>query len=143
MHIDLMFPSLYLKAADLQGREVTLTFSRVTLDELTRQGGSKEKKPVAYFVETAEKARRAGTDEKRLVLNKTNAHAIKAMYGPETNDWPGKRVTLYTARVTFGRQTVDAIRVKEQVPPNRNRPEPEPDNDGDPADDFANMGGMQ
>lgn len=140
MHIDLMFPSLYLKAADLQGRDVTLTIRRVSLDELTRQGGSKEMKPVVYFKETADKAQRTGQDEKRLVLNKTNAHSIRDLYGPETDGWAGKRITLYSARVTFGRQTVDAIRVRDETPPAKRTKQA--DDSPDPVDDYANSGGV-
>ena len=37
--------------------------------------------------------------KKQLVLNRTNAEAVKLMFGRETNDWLGKRVTIYPATI--------------------------------------------
>ena len=47
-----------------------------------------------------------------MVLNKTNGSIISEMYGPETNDWQGKMITIYSARVEFQGKLVDGIRVK-------------------------------
>ncbi len=124
MHIRLLYPSLYLGAVDLHDKDVVLTIRRLVTEELKTERGS-EKKPVLYFVETKKAAEKAGAPdkEKRLVLNKTNAFIIAAMHGTETNDWPGKRITLYpTKAVAFGK-TVDCIRVRETVP---GAAEPEP-----------------
>ncbi|NBS93421.1 MAG: hypothetical protein EBS91_05825 [Betaproteobacteria bacterium] len=96
MNINAAFPSTYLKAADLQGKRVTLTMSRVQLEEV---GG--EHKPVLYF---------EGTD-RGIVLNKTNAAIIAEMYGPETDEWGGNKIVVYAARVEFQGRIVDAIRV--------------------------------
>ena len=59
-------------------------------------------KPVVYFE----------NKEKGLVLNKTNATVIAAGYGPETDGWVGKPITLYPAKVSFQGQMVAAIRVE-------------------------------
>lgn len=126
-HWRLLFPSLYLSAADLRGRDVTLTIDRVELEELQREGGELETKPVMRF---AELERRAAADQrKRLVLNKTNMATIAGIVGDgEVRHWTGHRVTLYSARVqAFGRW-VDAIRIR---PP---EDEPHDDDDGfDPS----------
>jgi len=110
MHVDLLFPSLYLRAADLCGRHTTVEIDRVTPEELTMRGGSKKTKGVVYL-------RRPNNGEKldkRLVLNRTNADTIVAMYGSETDNWIGRSITLFPAKASFGRETVDAIRVKQE-----------------------------
>lgn len=97
MNINTAFPSTYLKAADLQGKSVTISIDHVKFEEL---GG--EHKLIMYFLGS----------ERGLVLNKTNANIISEMHGPETDDWHGKKITLYPARVEFQGKIVDAIRVK-------------------------------
>jgi hypothetical protein len=50
--------------------------------------------------------------EKEWLLNRTNAEAIKLMFGHETNDWLHKRVTLYTKIVEAFGSEQPAVRVK-------------------------------
>lgn len=102
MNVDLLFPSKYIRCADLAGKEVTKTIKRVAMDDLVMQGGRREKKPVVWFSDT----------EKMLVLNKTNARALAEMYGSETNNWAGKKVTLKPSRDRFQGKMVDCVRVK-------------------------------
>jgi len=97
MRISNAFPSDYLKAADLQGRAVTVTMSHVDMREI---GG--EPKPILYFK----------GKEKGMVLNKTNAGKIAEMFGDDTDDWEGGEVILYEAMVDFQGKTVAAIRVR-------------------------------
>jgi hypothetical protein len=97
MNINSAFPSTYLKAADLQGKSVTLTMDHVTMEDI---GG--DQKPVLYFQGT----------ERGIVLNKTNTSIISEMYGYETDDWVGKKITIHPARVEFQGRIVDAIRVR-------------------------------
>ena len=96
MRIDSAFPGQYLKAADLQGKRVTVTMAHVQMEDI----GS-EQKPILYF---------QGTD-KGLVLNKTNSNTIMAAYGYETEDWAGQVITLVEAMVDFQGRTVAAIRI--------------------------------
>jgi len=97
MRISNAFPSDYLKAADLQGRAVTVTMSHVDMREI---GG--EPKPILYFK----------GKEKGMVLNKTNAGKIAEMFGDDTDDWEGGEVILYEAMVDFQGKTVAAIRIR-------------------------------
>jgi len=115
MRAELLCPSLYLRAADLDGRDVTLTIRDAVLEQITRQGGQRETKGVLYFAETERKAREQGVPEKRMVLNKTNLLSIIALHGHDTEAWKGKKITLYTARVAFGREQTDAIRIRSRV----------------------------
>lgn len=99
MDIDAAFPSSYLKAADLQGRQPTVTIDRVVIEEV---GKDKDRRPCLYF---------AGK-EKGIVLNKTNATNISSSYGRDTEGWIGRPVTLFTVWTDFNGQSVEAIRVR-------------------------------
>ena len=119
MHYELLYPSKYLKASDLRGRDVTLTICPergVRIDKVARQGGAKEPKAVMFFAECAAKAKKEEAEEKALILNKTNAKTIAAIYGTETEDWKGKRITLYPTKTDFGRDRVDCIRIRDEIP---------------------------
>jgi hypothetical protein len=112
MNIGTAFPSQYLKAADLQGREPAVTIERLEFEPV---GQDKEIKPVLYF---------AGK-EKGMVLNKTNAETIKTLTGSEeTDDWGGFAIRLYSAKVQFQGKTVDSIRIK--AAPRQAAPPPPP-----------------
>lgn len=100
-HYQLLFPSKYLKAADLGDRQVTVTIEKIVMEELAMRGGRKERKPVITLK----------GKKKRWVLNRTNADAIAKLHGNYLNDWCGKEVTLCAAKVQFGSQVVDAVRV--------------------------------
>lgn len=100
-------PSNSLKAADLDGDEVTLTIKNYTVKEFTeedRKTGDTYyvKKPIFSFEET----------DKTFVCNKTNREAIAYAYGKEMDEWIGKTVALYPTIVPFGDKKVEAIRVR-------------------------------
>ena len=105
MRVELMFPSDFVKAADLNGKDVTKTIKSVTIDELTMRGGRKEKKPVIRFQDA----------EKKLVLNKTNATTIANMYGNATDAWIGKQITMFPTETTIWAETTDCIRIRGEV----------------------------
>lgn len=101
MKMDLMFPSKYLRAIDLDGERL-ITIADVVMDELVMRGGKREEKPVIHLK----------GDDKMFVLNKTNAETIASLYGGESDDWRGKDLVLFPTDVTFGRERVLAIRVR-------------------------------
>lgn len=109
ININSAFPSNYIKAADLQGRNVRCKIDRVLMEEV----GS-DRKPVMYF----------SGKEKGLVLNRTNAAVIADTYGEDTDDWVGGEVELFSAKVLFQNKMVDAIRLS--VPKNAAKPTPKP-----------------
>ena len=104
MHVDLLNPSRFLKAAEFHGEDVTFTIADVELQELEREDNSKERKGLMSFRETP----------KLLVLNRTNAKCIAAMFGNETDAWRGKRVTFFPAPMKdpFSGEQITAIRVR-------------------------------
>jgi hypothetical protein len=102
MKVSEAFPSQYLKAADLNGRNVTLTIKNVDLETI-----GDDRKPVAYFE----------GKEKGLVLNKTNANTIAFAYGDDMDEWRGGEIIIFPTTTDFQGRTVDAIRVK--IPPRK------------------------
>lgn len=81
---DDLYPGRFLKAGNLQGRNVTLTIAGVDREELVGDDGKPSTKATMQFTET----------KMGLVLCKTNGICIKAMFGTELAAWKGKRVTL-------------------------------------------------
>lgn len=116
MNAELLFQSKYLKAALLGGRRHTLRIVELKPRvKLQMVGGKTEVKPVLFFAKVAEDGSLSPVP-KGLVLNKTNAQSIIANHGPETDDWVGKDVTLYSTKVPFGDRIVSAIRIEEPEP---------------------------
>ena len=131
-NINDVFPSKTLRAEDLEGQEHTLTISHVTIETLG-QGRDAQDKPVVYFT----------NEDRGFVLNKTNASVIAEMYGPETDDWTGKQITIFPTQVDFQGKVVDAIRVRKRAKPSArpmgsgNRPAPNRPPVNPDADDLT------
>lgn len=114
-----MYDSDYLGAWNLvNGKgeqiDVTVTILRVEAKEIgapktageERQRSKKDRCPVLYFE----------GKELGFVVNKTNGKTIAGMYGTKTEQWIGKKITLYPTTTKFGREIVDCIRVRPTVP---------------------------
>ncbi len=97
MKLTEVFPSNYIKADDLQGREPTVVISHAAMEKL-----GNDQKLILYF---------QGKD-KGMVCNKTNANRIAYLYGEETDGWAGKEITLCSEFVEFQGKTVKGLRVK-------------------------------
>ena len=91
------FPSKYLKAADLQGREIRLTMANVEREKI-----GDDFKPVLYFK----------GKEKGVVLNKTNAGTISDAYGDDSDDWYDQPLILFSVMVDFQGKVGPAIRCR-------------------------------
>lgn len=92
------FPDRWLNAEHLQGKNVPVTISQVTLVEtfntLTNQ---KERKLAASFQ----------GKELKLLINKTNAQALESITGTDQYDqWRGARVVLRPDRAPNGKPTI-------------------------------------
>jgi hypothetical protein len=92
-----VFPSNYVKADDLKGREVSVVISEAKMEKL----GS-DTKLVIYFQ----------NKEKGMVCNKTNANRIAYLYGEDTDDWIGKEIVLASEFVEYQGKTVKGLRVR-------------------------------
>lgn len=89
---DQLFPGRFIKAGEFSGKQVTMTIKAVFLDELEKEDSTTHTTPIVTFQETT----------RQWVLIKTNAQCLVAMWGPETDNWIGKRVTLYPERDASG-----------------------------------------
>ena len=49
-----------------------------------------------------------------LVLNRTNVKRIINLYGNDTDQWTGKKLTLYPSEADFAGNVVPCIRVREK-----------------------------
>ncbi len=92
------FPSRYLCCDDLQGNAVEAVIATVTIESI----GDDVVKPVIHFIGA----------KKGLVLNKTNALAIAATYGNETDDWLQRPIVLFPTTTPFRGIDVACIRVR-------------------------------
>jgi hypothetical protein len=98
----LLYPSKYISADDLKGRHIPVTISKLKREMLKRRNGEQEVKPILYFEET----------KKGLVVNVTNLKLIWSILGSKnSDDWTGKRVTLYSTPVQFGDQMMEGVRI--------------------------------
>lgn len=120
-HWRLLFPTRYLCAADLHGRDVDVLVSRVEVEEMTEldrdtKQRRKVKKTIVYFEGKT----------KGLCLNKTNASTIVELHGKTTEEWVGKAITIFpTTCRAFGKSNVDCIRIREKVPQRKPTPKPQ------------------
>jgi hypothetical protein len=94
----------YLKAADLQGKPITLTIERAPIEAMkSRDGGEEENKIVLYFVGA----------KKGLVLNATNFDScVEICDADDSDQWIGCKIELYPTTAQLKNQTVAAIRVR-------------------------------
>jgi hypothetical protein len=104
-----LFPSKYLRAADLQGKPRTVVINHVTHDEFKDDGVS-VRKAVLHF---------NGTGTAPTVVNKTNWKMLVAITGEDDDDnWAGTAIELRPEKVNSpGGRIVDSIRVYEATQP--------------------------
>lgn len=94
-----MFP--YLEGEEVKGSTLTLTITDIRPEKMKSHAGKDQAKEVLYFKET----------KKGFVLNKTNSKRVSRMYGRQTGQWEGKKITLCTEEVAAFGEVHDALRV--------------------------------
>jgi|GEM_PF-548160 len=97
MKIDELYPSRWLKAADVT-QPLLATIKSVTVEEVSEG----EDKPILNFL----------GDTKSMVLNRTNSTTIAELYGEDTDHWTGRQIVLFSTKVQFQSKLVDAIRIR-------------------------------
>ena len=114
MHYQAMLQGSFIKAAEFGTGETPLqptwTISRVALEKLEsismndtdNAAGKLKTKGIIYFKEHG-----IG-----WVLNRTNIMCLVEMWGPDTDAWVGKRVTLFRADVRVGAKMDVGVRIK-------------------------------
>lgn len=96
-----MYPSEWLRAEDLKGRQVKVRIETVEIGQFRNFEGEKEQKPVISFVGA----------KKKLILNKRQALQIRDIHGDDTDGWPGKDVAMYAQPTPQGKQTIVIVPV--------------------------------
>jgi hypothetical protein len=129
MKISDEFPSRYLKASDLGGREIKVVMQHVEKEKL-----GDDMKLALYF---------KGKD-KAMILNKTNSYTIADAYGEDTEDWFDQPLILFSVMVDFQGKVGPAIRcrvptAKDNKPARREDPVSSGPPAGHPAADGAPM----
>lgn len=115
-HYRSFFDNESLGVWDLKNGHATATIAKVQGGKVGR-GQQASKKVLIHFEEV----------DKRFVVNVTNAQTIAGLYGSDVREWVGKRITLYATTTTFGKDTVECIRVRPTVPKGKGQPvEPQP-----------------
>lgn len=109
-HLELLYPSEYVKAADLRGKDVTVIIDHAEWENLVMAGGKRDRKVALHLRSVGGKRL-----EKRWIVGKTVLRQIAHALGGETmvDKWSGGKVTMYptTCRGADGK-TVECIRVR-------------------------------
>lgn len=97
----------YLGSHNLEkGEEMLLTISKFEGEEEVTTAEGKKEKQVLYFKE----------DVPKMILNITNGNMLTQLYGSHPEQWIGKQIQVYAARVkAFGKEQ-DALRIRDFVP---------------------------
>ena len=80
MKRDDVFPSKYLKCADLNGKPIPVVIEAAHYETLKNPEGKEQQKIVLYFVGS----------KKALPLNVTNFNAVVDATAEQKRPWPGK-----------------------------------------------------
>jgi len=96
----------YIGAHDFkQGQELTVTIESIVTEKIKSEKGDEEPCIVARFVGA----------KKPMVMNKTNCKIVtKVLETAFVEDWVGKKIILYSAKVKAFGEWTEAIRVKNQ-----------------------------
>lgn len=96
------------------GEDLIVQIDRVEHVQITGVDGKKDEANVAYLI-----------GHKPFILNATNQKSIeKALGSPYIEDWAGRYIQLYSARVKAFGDVVDALRVRLTAPepPKKTKP---------------------
>jgi hypothetical protein len=116
MKLQDLFPSKYLRAADIQGKPRVVVIDHVTHEDF-KDDGANVKKTVLHF---------RGNGTAPVVLNKTNWKMLVAITGEDDDEnWAGTSIELRSEKVNApGGKIVDSIRVHEAPPEDSEAPKP-------------------
>lgn len=103
---ELLFPSRYVSAEDLKGKDVIVTIKAIRKKTLPSNDGGEELVRLIEFRESS----------KQWILNVTNQNTIGDLYGDKAEDWLGKRITLFPTTCQCYGATVSCVRVRSEKP---------------------------
>jgi hypothetical protein len=111
MKMSELFPSKYLRAADLQGKSRVVMIEKVSHEDF-KDDGVAVRKTVIHL---------RGSGTAPVVVNKVNWRMLVAITGSDDDDnWPGTTIQLRSEKVAApGGRIVDSIRVHEAPQPTK------------------------
>jgi len=101
----------YLGAYELmdgtaENKELVVTITKVVREQVTGADGKKEECTVCHL-----------NGQKPMILNATNQKTMTKLFNsPYIEDWAGKKMTLFVAKVKAFGDTVDALRIRATAP---------------------------
>lgn len=99
-------------------REIAVKIESVKREMITGPDGKKEECTIMLI-----------PPHKPMILNATNQKTLTKVIGsPFIEDWAGKSITLYVAKVKAFGEIVDALRIRDELPKPPAKPEFKPDN---------------
>jgi hypothetical protein len=123
-NFDDIYGSKFLGAADLNGQRKRVKIVDTEVSELREKDGSTKRKYIVWFE----------TEDKALVLNKTNALRLAQAFGKAREGWNGAVIELYSEMTSLGKE---GIRLRPVRPPQQQKPQtppPPPDEYNDDPD---------
>lgn len=88
-------------------KDMVLTIKSAGVEMVTGNNGKKEEKLVIHFHENGVKP---------MICNRTNAKVITKLHKtPYIELWAGKKIQLYSSRITAFGEEVDALRIRDYV----------------------------
>lgn len=89
-----------------ENKELVVTITKVVREQVTGADGKKEECTVCHL-----------NGQKPMILNATNQKTMAKLFNsPFIEDWAGKKMTLFVAKVKAFGDTVDALRVRPNAP---------------------------
>lgn len=98
----------WIKAENLGDEDVPVTISQAWIEE-PRDDAPEGAKPQVIL-------RTKEFGDKKFGLNATNRKMMVKLLGDDTDEWVGKRITLYTTEVEFQGETMLGIRIRLKLP---------------------------
>ena len=98
----------YLGAYSLDpGKDMILTIGQVRKEMITGTGGKQEQCTVCHWQEK----------QKPMILNVTNCKTIsKLLKTPYIEQWTGHRIQIYASTTRMGGETVECLRIRDELP---------------------------
>ena len=104
--VDEVYPSRFLRGAEIDGTGWLVTISNVYQEELKDFNGQPKMKIILALSEL----------DKEIALNQTQARDLSDFYGPDAIKWVGQRVAISPEKLKNGQVTIRFTRGQPQVP---------------------------
>lgn len=96
----------YIGAYSLNGKDLVVEITEVSVKRVKGEGGKEEECTVATL-----------KGQKPFIINRTNAKVISKLYNsPYIEDWVGKKITLFPTTTRVAGETVECLRVRPSLP---------------------------